>query len=332
MEKILNQDEIDALFHAAQNRAPARRAPEAESKHVTACNFRRAGLIAPDQLRTVNLLHESFVRDLTHSLGAYLRVAIEMNLVSTEQIAYSEFLQRVPEVNYVASAHLRALDAMAAVTLDLQLAFPMIDLLLGGPGKPMGDVREVTEVEEEILKGVVQIICRELQATWQPVIDTEIQFDERQRQRQVARLMPPNEKVLSLSYEIRMSEAGGMLMTAFPAVAATALIRKLAQQGSYRKHRAATGAVSNLREKLAKCAFPVELILPGGTVRSRQLLALQKGSILALHLRSQEPAVLYVGNQPLFIAQPVRSGSCRAGQIVKAIATSDAHGSERADQ
>jgi len=332
MEKILNQDEIDALFHAAQDRAPVRKTPEAESRQVTACNFRRAGLITRDQLRAVNLLHDSFVRNLAHSLGAYLRVALEVNLVSTEQIAYSEFLQRVPEVNYVVSAHLRPLDAMAAVTVDLQLAFPMIDLLLGGPGKPMGEVREVTEVEEEILKGVVQIICRELQGTWQPVIDTEIQFDERQRQTQIARLMPPNEKVLSLSYEIRMSEAGGMLMTAFPAVAATALIRKLAQQGSYRKHRAAFGAISNLREKVAKCTFPVELVLPGGTVRSRQLLALEKGSILALHLRSQEPAVLYVGKQPLFIAQPVRSGGRRAGQIVKATLTSDAHGSEKADQ
>ena len=332
MEKILNQDEIDALFHAAQDRAGERKHPGGESQHVTACNFRRAGLIARDQLLAVNLLHESFVRNLTRSLSAYLRVAFEMNLVSTEQIAYSEFLQRVPEINYVASAHLRSLDAMAAVALDLQLAFPMIDLLLGGPGKPMGEIREVTEVEEEILKGVVQIICRELQATWQPVIATEIQFDERQRQTQIVRLMPPNERVLSLSYEIRMSEAGGMLMTAFPAVAATALIRKLALQGSYRKHRAASGAVSNLREKLEKCSFPVELILPGGTVRSRQLLALERGSILALHLRSHEPAVLYVGKLPLFIAQPVRSGSHRAGQIVRAIGIPDNRRSEKTDQ
>ena len=332
MEKILNQDEIDALFHAAQDRASNRRAPEGESKHVTACNFRRAGLITPDQLSAVNMLHDSFVRNLARSLGAYLRVAFDMHLVSTEQIAYSEFLQRVPEVNYVASALLRSLDTMAAVSLDLQLAFPMIDLLLGGPGKPMGEVREVTEVEEEILKDVVQVICRELQATWQPVIHTGVQFDERQRHRQIMHLMPPNEKVLSLSYEIRMNEAGGMLMTVFPTVAATALIRKLARQGSYRKHRAVFGAVSNLREKVAKAIFPVELVLHGGTVRSRQLLALEKGSILALHLRSQKPAILYVGKQPFFIAQPVRSGEYRAGQIVKAIGTSDAHRSEKANQ
>jgi flagellar motor switch protein FliM len=332
MEKILNQDEIDALFHAAQERARDRGTLRDENRRVTACNFRRAGLITRDQLRAVNLLHETFVRNLTRSLAAYLRVAFEVNLVSTEQITYSEFLQHVPEVNYVVSTHLRPFDANAAVELDLQLAFPMIDLLLGGPGKAAGEVREVTEVEEEILKGVVQLICRELQATWQPVIEAEFEFDERQRQTQILRLMPPNEKVLSLSYEIRMSEVSGMLITAFPAVAANALIRKLAQQGSYRKHRAGFAGASTVREKLEKCFFPVELILPGGTVSSRQLLALEKGSILALHLRAHEPAVLYVGKQALFMAQPVRSGNRRAAQVVQQIGAVDPHRSEKIEQ
>jgi flagellar motor switch protein FliM len=332
MEKILNQDEIDALFHAVKEQPGQRKPPEGQSKHVTACNFRRAGLISRDQLRAVNQLHDTFVRNLTRSLSAYLREAFEVNLASTEQITYSELLQRVPEINYVASAHLPSLDAMAVIVLDLQIAFPMIDVLLGGPGKPMEEVREVTEVEEEILRSVIQIICRELQASWQPVVGSEIQFDERQRQTQILRLMPPNERVLSMGYEIRMGEGSGMLMTAFPAVAATALIRKLAQQGSYRKHRAVSGVASNLREKLENCSFPVELVLPGGTVSSRELLALERGSILALHLRSHQPAVLFVGKQPLFIAQPVRSGNHRAGQIVTAITLPDPRLSGKIEQ
>jgi len=332
MEKILNQDEIDALFHAARDRLPDRTRPKEENKHITACNFRHGGLVSRDQLRAVNMLHDTFVRSLTRSLAAYLRVAFEVNLVSTEQMTYSEFLQHVPEVNYVVSIHIRPLEAMAAIELDLQLAFPMIDLLLGGPGKPAGEVREVTEVEEEILKGVVQIICRELQATWQAVMEVEFQFEERQRRAQILRLMPPNEKVLSLSYELRLGELSGTLVTAFPAVAANALIRKLAQQGSYRKHRAGSAEVSALRLKLEKCLFPVELILPGGPVSSRRLLELEKGSILALHLRVDKPAILYVEKQPLFSAQPVRSGKHRAGLIIQRIGSSDPRRSEKIDQ
>ena len=332
MEKILNQDEIDALFHTAQDRARRSKQAGAHNQPVTACNFRRAGMMTRDQLSAVNELHDPFTRGLARSLAAQLRVAAEVNLVSTEQMAYGEFLQRVPEINYVVSAHLPAFDVMAAIVLDLQIAFPIIDLLLGGPGNLMPEVREITEVEEEILKGLSQAICRELQSTWQPAVDTEINFDGRQRQTQIVRLMPPNEKVLSLSFEIRLGKAGGMLMTAFPAAATTALMRKLAQQGSYRKHRVVASVTSNLREKLGKCTFPVELALPGGTVSSRQLLDLKEGSILALHLKSNQPAVLYVENQPLFIAQPVRSGSHRAGQIVKPFGISDPGRSENSDQ
>ena len=332
MEKILNQDEMDALFHAAKGRAGPRKQADNPTKPVTACNFRRAGMMTRDQLRAVNELHDSFIRGFARSLAAQLRVAAEVNLVSTEQIAYGEFLQRVPEINYVVSAHLPALDVMAAIVLDLQIAFPIIDLLLGGPGYLMPELREITEVEEEILKGLAQTICRELQSTWQPVIDTEINFDGRQRQTQIVRLMPPNEKVLSLSFEIRIGKAGGMLMTAFPAAAATAMMRKLAQQGSYRKHRTVSSVTSNLRGKLEKCTFPVELVLPGGTVSSRQLLDLKGGSILGLNLKSNQPAVLYVANQPLFVAQPVRSGSQRAGQVVKAISIPDPRRSENSDQ
>jgi flagellar motor switch protein FliM len=86
-----------------------------------------------------------------------------------------------------------------------------------------------------------------------------------------------------------------------------------------------------LREKLEKCSFLVELILPGSTLNSRQLLGLERGSILTLRLRSREPAILCVEKQPLFIAQPVRSGNHRAAQIVKAISAADPRGSENLD-
>jgi flagellar motor switch protein FliM len=193
-------------------------------------------------------------------------------------------------------------------------------------------VREVTEVEEEILKGVVQVICRELQATWQTVVAAEFQFDERQRQAQILRLMPPNEKILSLSFEIRMSTVSGMLVTAFPAVAANALIRKLDLQGSYRKHRVGSAEASTLREKLQKCCFPVELILPGGTVSSRELCALERGGILPLRAKAHGPAVLYVAKHGLFTAQPVRSGNRRAAQIVQKMGAVTVGRSENIDQ
>jgi flagellar motor switch protein FliM len=144
--------------------------------------------------------------------------------------------------------------------------------------------------------------------------------------------MPPNERILSLTFEIRMSTVSGMLIMAFPAVAANALIRKLVQQGSYRRHRTGAAGDSHLREKLGKCSFKVELILPGGSVRSRQLFALERGSILPLHSKVDEPAILCAGKQALFTAQPVRSENHRAAQIVQKVVRGDLRQGEKIDQ
>ena len=58
-------------------------------------------------------------------------------------------------------------------------------MLLGGTGNPVADVREVTDIEEEILGSVMQLICRELEATWLPVLKLEFRFVQRHRQAQI---------------------------------------------------------------------------------------------------------------------------------------------------
>ena len=111
MEKVLNQEEIDAMVHAARGGKPL---VEAAPK-VSRCSFRQAGQLGREQVRAITMLHESCARNLTHSLGAYLRVLFECNLVSVEQLTYREFLGRVPEVAYLASFELKPLNVMAAM-------------------------------------------------------------------------------------------------------------------------------------------------------------------------------------------------------------------------
>ena len=152
MEKILSQEEIDALFRAAQGRVAEKPKAPAEERTLAACNFRQSARISKEQLRSVSQLHELFARNLTHSLGAYLRLAFEVNLVSAEQLNYGEFLQRIPEVTYLVSMTLHPMGISAAIELDLPLAFPIIDVLLGGPGRAEAAVRRSPKSRSRSLK------------------------------------------------------------------------------------------------------------------------------------------------------------------------------------
>jgi len=323
MEKILNQEEINALFRAVQGRKQPGQPLSLPPRTITACNFRQAASIAKEQLRSVSTLHETFARNLTRSLGAYLRVAFEVNLVSAEQLSYGEFLQRLPEVTYLASMNLRPLEATAAIEIDLSLAFPIIDSLLGGPGRPEAAVREITEIEEQILESVVRIIAREMRAIWQPVLEMEFVFDQRQQQAEILRLMPPNERILSLSFDIRMPEAQGALNVAIPAAVLSTLLRNLALQSTYRKHRTAPGGNVQLRKRLEHCRFPVELLLPSTRVPVSQVLNLYAGQVLELQRPLPDPCELVVRGKGMFMALPVRSGNRRAAKILRPLETSD---------
>ena len=137
------------------------------------------------------MLHEGFARALTHSLGAYLRVVFETNVVSVEQLTFREFLSRIPDFAYSASFTVNPMGVAGVMVLDLSLTFPIIDLLLGGNGSADQEPREITEIEEQILEGVVQILCRELATAWQS-LGLQFVSEQRLQPAQIQRLMPPN--------------------------------------------------------------------------------------------------------------------------------------------
>ena len=121
MEKVLNQDEIDAMFRAALGRGGGSGQGTTTYKP---CDFRQAGQIKRDQVRAISNLHEGFARNLTNALGAYLRVVFEVNLVSVEQLAFREFVQRIPDLSYLATFQMKPMDASAALNLEPALVFP----------------------------------------------------------------------------------------------------------------------------------------------------------------------------------------------------------------
>src|ERR1700758_4406379 len=120
MEKVLNQEEIDAMVLAARGGAAGKDSPHAPN--IKRWDVRQAGQIGREQMRAINLLHEAFARNLTHALGAFLRVVMQVGLVSAEHLTYREFLQRMPELTYMCSSKLLPMNVSALLQLDLSIA------------------------------------------------------------------------------------------------------------------------------------------------------------------------------------------------------------------
>ena len=310
MDKLLNQEQIDAMVRAARGDG------ESAQSAVVRWDARQAGVIGREQLQKITTLHEDFARNLSYSLAAYLRIMFTSALVSAEHLPFSEFVQRIPEVSYLATCKLSPVDASALLQLDLAVAFPLIDVLLGGEAKSAPPDRQITEIEEGILETIILIICRELQVVWQ-VLPLQFAFEERRQPDQVQHLFPPEEKTLSLSFEITVAENRGTLNLVLPAIVSSALLRKMSADWARSKRRVQPESGERLRQLLQDCPFSLELDMRIPAVPVRELMAMSPGKLLVLDCPARQPGALRVGEREMFTSLVARRGEARAAQVLE---------------
>jgi len=333
MQGELNQEEIDAMVRAARTGGQAQPGQAKEPK-VERWDVRRAGQIGRTRLQAITRLHENFARNLANALATYLRVVLNTTLVSAEHLTYREFTERIPEMTYLAACKMEPMGLTGALQLDLKVAFPIIDLLLGGEGKPLATPRDITGIEQEIVESVSRIVCRELGAAWSAV-ELQVEFEKRIEMADAVRLMPPHEKVLSLSFEVALLEVRGGLNLAVPVALSHALLRKISVSWGERP-RAPEEWRERLRGRLLECPFPVELDVSGLSASVGALSEMEPGTLLALGRSAAQPASLVVGGREMFTAIPARRAEARAAQllhmVLKAVAAEEAKESKESKE
>jgi flagellar motor switch protein FliM len=312
MDKVLNQQEIDALLRTARGREKEGNTAAV----VTVWDARKAGQIGRQEVQSISTLHEAFARDLTRAVGAYLRVEFTAALVSAEHLSFAEVLQRVPEVSYLATCKLSPVAETALLQLDLAVAFPLIDILLGGVGSGTPSGRRVTEIEEQVLETVVRIICRELESAWQ-ALALKFEFEQRQQAEQVQRLMASEEKTLSLNFDLTVAESRGTLNLVLPAGVSNALLRKLAAGRVRTKRKTRPDSELRLRNHLLACPFPVALGMQIAGASLPGLMSLSPGQLLPLKYPAEQASVLCVSGCELFLATVARRGRLRAAKVLE---------------
>jgi flagellar motor switch protein FliM len=311
MGKQLGQGDIDALFAAAGANSSATSAGPA-SEALERYDFSRAGQISNEQMRAISSVNDLFARNLMHTLGAWLRTPFKMKLVSGEQLPFSEFLERLSSPSYVCSIQLEPLGAVGLLEVELAIASPIVDVLLGGVGRAW-PTRELTEIEETILTSVVQMAVRELNLAWQSV-GLEFVFEKREAEPAIARMLTAGEKTLCVSFEARMPEAQGAINICLPAVVLNAILRRLISEGDRPKRRSKE-ARARVRELMGEAKLGAVLQFPPMRLPAKELAALAPGCVLRLPLPQHTVSELRVAGLEFGRAHPVRTGEHRGAQL-----------------
>ncbi|HUK25267.1 MAG TPA: FliM/FliN family flagellar motor switch protein [Terriglobales bacterium] len=300
------------------SQAIANRKPSAAEHEVRAYDFQQAGRMSDAQIQALTGLHEGLVRNLAYALGNYLRVGCQLKLTGIEEIPFSQLAGQASPNCYTAAFELQPLYALGGIQLDLSLAFPMLELLLGGPGTPQALERGLSEMEEHLLHDVIRVVCAELEKTWK-CLETSVNAGEHQKPAQLAKLLPPEERVLLLRMDAAVQESNGSFAIFFPVSIAAALLRKVAAPAIVAARPSAPPAALKMQERLMDCLCQLDLRVPGVKVSMQDILHLAPGKLLNLGIAANNSAFLCLEGQEWFSASPVRVGTLRGAKLASRV-------------
>ncbi len=318
MDKVLSQDEINALFSAmsSENLSLDNLSQKPlEARKIAKYDFHRADHISQDQMKSVHLLHEYFSRNFSSSLSAYLRAFVEVNLISVEQLSYAAFIKALPELTLFISIGMRPLDGNLAMELNPSLVFPIIDMLLGGPGSVQVVDRSLTEIELNIIEGVIKLAMRDLREVWRPIMEFDFYLEGKGTKAQMGQIISPAETVITISLEIKVGDNSGLMNLCIPSRVLKMLRNRFDLQRNFRRQK----AEGSEAERIFKLVRSAPMSLSGEIQDSRlsvhDLLKISEGDIIELSKRVGDAVFLCVGGIPKFRGQIVMRRGKKAFEI-----------------
>jgi flagellar motor switch protein FliM len=311
--RVLSQEEIDHVFKKMNRGAGPPKAHAA----ATPYDFRQPDRIPKDQLREIHLLHENFCRNLASSMSAYLRAYVMVNLVSVLQLSYTEFIQCFPSPTCLAVLSLKPFEGKGILEFNPSLAFPIIEILLGGQARNNLSLRrEITEIEQAVLDGALRIILRDLREAWTSVANFDLKIESLETEPQLVQTLSPNEPVVAVGVEVKVGTSVGMLNFGVPAIIIKMLRQKFDQRWSVRKNDPTPEELSRMVKLASGTAVRVVAELDGPTITVRDILKMQVGDVIALDYPTTKPIQVTLNGTPKFAAHLATEGNKKAVRLV----------------
>lgn len=333
MAEVLSQSEIDALLSALSSgelTAEEIRKEDTDRK-IKVYDFKRAMRFSKDHIRSITRIFENFARLLTTYFSAQLRTFVHISVVSVDQLPYEEFIRSISKMTILNVFNCAPLEGKFVMEVNPNIAYAMLDRLLGGPGQGTDELRDLTEIEMTIMERVFGRALDNFQEAWKAVADLDTEVDHLEVNPQFLQLVSPNETVAVVSLSTKIGETTGMINICMPHVVLEPIIPKLSAHywmGSMKSSKDYSEDWEAIRQSLGQTQVPLAAELGNSTISVGEFLSLGVGDVIALHQDVNAKIQLRIGNRVKFYGQPGTARGKVAVQISQAIEDDEGVGAD----
>ncbi|MCH8829633.1 MAG: flagellar motor switch protein FliM [Planctomycetes bacterium] len=291
MAEVLSQTEVESLLAALDPDSSLSKAQSIEknAKHandvaVSLYDFKRPERVSKEQIRAFQSLHDGFSREFGAELSGMLRTIVEVKLISVDQLTYSEFvfsLENPTCCNVISSG---GLDGNIILDLNLSILFPIVDRLLGGDKDRQQEFpsRGLTEIELRLVSRIISRAMAGLEHAWANVCKLDLEVTRVENNPQLVQIVPPNEVVVLISFELTMGEIRGMMNLCIPFNAIEPLSATLTSESwsAYSKRTTNPRQKINLELGLSSASVEMVVILARSKLTAAEVTTLGIGDVI----------------------------------------------------
>ncbi len=326
-DDLLSQGEIDALMaglntemRQASEGSEAELAPQGpREKKIKRYDFKRPDRFSKDQLRMIEMMHESFARHFGAALSTYIRTIAEVKTVSVKQSTYGEYVSSLANPTAISVFSLDPLKGNSMLDFSPDIMFTLIDRILGGPGSPMAKQRELTDIEQVIVGKVAIKALDNLRDAWMRVIMISPEIRAKETNPQFVQLVAPSEMVLVIRFSIAIKEQQGEMTICLPYIVLEPVISKLSTRTWFTSGMRNNDEEiqKNIKHSLNQTKVPVIVKVGNSTLNTRELLQLKVGDVVKLETSVHDDLEVFVENRRMFGGRPGIHAKKKAVMVTK---------------
>ncbi len=327
--EVLSQNEIDALLSAlstGEMDAEALKKEQSEKK-VKIYDFKRALRFSKDQIRSLTRIHENFARLLTNYFSAQLRTYVQITVSSADQIPYEEFIRSIPKMTILNVFEVPPLEGRVLMEVNPNIAYTMMERMLGGSGSSNHKFEKLTEIETKIMSNIFERAFEHLREAWATISDIDPILTDFEVNPQFLQMVSPNETVIVISLNTTINKNSGMINICIPYVVLESVIPKLSVRYWMQNERKDPEKedIERLEKGIQQSIIELTTELGRTNISIQDLLTLDPGDVIELNQRINQPLIINVSGIPKFVGQPGKVTKKQAIQILHALKEGDEH-------
>jgi flagellar motor switch protein FliM len=278
-ERILNQDEIDSLlgFDLSEDEASDRSGIRA---------IINSALVSYERLPMLEIVFDRLVRLMTTSLRNFTSDNVEVSLDNISSIRFGDYLNSIPLPAILAVFRAEELDNYGLLTVDSNLIYSIVDVLLGGRRGTAAmriEGRPYTTIERVLVQRMVEVVLADAKAAFEPLTPVSFNLDRLETNPRFAAIARPANAAILVKLRIDMEDRGGRIELLLPYATLEPIRKMLLQQFMGEKFGRDNIWEGHLATELWTTQLEIRAVLDEQEVGLRKVLDLKVGDTLTLN-------------------------------------------------